>query len=204
MCDPVTLTVVAAGAMVAGGGYTAYNQYQEGAAAKKYYDYQADQTQQEAAAVLRQGEQQSNLIQDTAKVQGKELKTQQGEFNSSNRVLAAAMGMSGGSLEDATSNNLSKQQMDEALLRYNADVKSWESKETAKNKNWALGVQADQLRYAGKNAKSAGKRQAIGTLLGTAASVAMLGAGGLGGSAKTGVKTPGGFSGMHRVPSLSF
>lgn len=204
MCDPVTLTVVAGTAIAAGGTYTAVNQYKEGVAADKYYQYQADQTNQEAAAVMRQGEQQSNLIQDTAKSQGKELKFGQGEFNASNKVLAAAMGMSGGSLEDAVSNNLNKQQMDEALLRYNADVKSWETREGAKNKNWALGVQADQLRYAGKNAKSAGKRQAIGTLLGTAASVAMLGAGGLGGAAKTGVKTPGGFSGMHRVPSLSF
>lgn len=185
MCDPVTLTVVAGTAIAAGGGYTAYNQYKEGVAADKYYQYQADQTNQEAAAVMRQGEQQSNLIQDTAKVQGKELKTQQGEFNASNKVIAAAMGMAGGSVEDAVSNNLSKQQMDEALLRYNADVKSWETREGAKNKNWALGVQADQLRYAGKNAKAAGKRKSISTLLGTAASVASLGAGAGAGGGKS-------------------
>lgn len=193
MCDPVTLTVVAGTAIAAGGGYTAYNQYKEGVAANKYYQYQADQTNQEAAAVIQQGEKQSNLIQDTAKVQGKDLKTQQGESNSSNKVLAAVMGMAGGSVEDAISANLNKQQMDEALLRYNADVKSWDVRESSKNKSWALNVQSDQLRYAGKNAKAAGKRQSIGTLLGTAASIAALGAlsGFGGGSGANGLSTKG-------------
>ena len=168
----VCVPVIAAGLTIGSGIYNAFNQYQEGVAAKKYYDYQAGQAQQEGQLALQQGQKQSELIQDTAKVQGKQLATSQAEFNASQRAALGASGNIGGSAEDVINSTFTKQQLDESLLRYNANVNSWQTTESAKYKNYALGVQADQYRYAGKNAKYAGKTKAFSTLLGTAASVA--------------------------------
>lgn len=174
MCDPLTITAV--GLTAAAGGIGAYNQYQEGVATKNYYDAQAQQAQNEGQLALQQGQKQSELIQDTAKVQGKQLKTSQSQFNASQRAEMAASGLQGGSAEDILNTSFNTQQMDEMALRYNANVKSWETTESAKYKNYALGVQADQYRVAGKNAKRAGKMNAFSTLLGTAGSLAMSGA----------------------------
>lgn len=175
MCDPATLTIVAMGATGVAGGASAYSQYQEGVAQSKYYTYQQDQTRQAAELALKQGEQQSNLIQDQGKMQGKQLATDQARFNSSQRAAMASMGLTGVSAEDIINDTFSRQKMDELVLRNNADIKSWEVTEAAKNQNWTLNNEANLLGYAAKNAKRAGKRQAIGTLLGTASSVARLG-----------------------------
>lgn len=173
MCDPITLATIG---VAAGGGYSAYNQYKEGSAANKYYQYQADQAEQEAQNAEKQGALQSKLIQDSAKEQGKNLKTSQAEFNASQKVALVSSGQSGATAEDIVSDSQRKQNMDEALLRYNADAKSWEVQNQMRNNAWATRVQADQYRYAGKNAKAAGKRKSFSTLLGTATKVAAMSA----------------------------
>ena len=169
MCDPVTATVV--GLTVASGGFTAYNQYQAGSAENKYNQYLAKQSENEGKATLDAAERQSGLIQDTAKEQGKQFKRGAAEFNSSQRAAMAAMGVEGVTVEDITNSTYDKQRMDELAIRYNADVKSWETNTNAANKNWQLQEQAKQYRYAGKNAKRAGAVNAFSTLLGTATSV---------------------------------
>ena len=67
MCDPITATAITL--QVAAGGYKAYNQYQQGKSEGKYYDYLAQQSQQEGDLALKRGEKQANLIQDQAKEQ---------------------------------------------------------------------------------------------------------------------------------------
>lgn len=203
MCTPLAI----AGATAASGLTQAYGQYQEGVANSKYYQYQADQARQEGKIAIERGQRQSELIQDTAKAEGKNLKTSQAEYNASQKVALAASGMSGTTAENIALDSMNKQQMDEAVLRYNYDTKSYEVTEGAKYQKYASDVAADQYGYASKNAKRAGKMAAFNTLLGTAASVAAIGALGAGGAKsglKTGVKTKGGFSGINRVPSLSF
>lgn len=184
MCDPVTLTVAAVATTVGAGGYAAYNQYQQGLAQNSYYQYQAEQSRTEGQSAIEAGNKQSNLIQDVAAAEGKQFKTNAAEFNAATRAQLAANGVQGVTASDIVSDNLSQQDLDEMAIRYNADVKSWEVHNEAENKNWALRVQADQEDYAGKEAKRAGKTQAIGTLLSTAASVASIGASsGFGGGA---------------------
>ncbi len=189
MCVPV-LVGVAMAATAAAGGYSAYNQYQTGAAQNKYYNTMANNANTEARYALEEGEAalkvgdlQSKLIQDQASAEGKNLKTGQAEFNAKQRASFAAMGLSGVSVEDITKNTLSKEKLDELTLRYNADIHSWETETDAKYKNqakkyqaWQSNIQADQLRYQGKAAFHVGKTGAATTLLSTAASVAMMGA----------------------------
>ena len=187
MCVP--LLAVAAAATVASGGYSAYTQYQSGAAQNKYYNYMAANANTEAGYALSEGQQalkvgetQSRLVQDQASREGKQLKTDQARFNASQRATLAANGVYGVTAEDITTDTLSRERLDEMALRYNADVKSWEIGTDAKYKNqskqyqaWQSNVGADQLRYQGKAASYAGKTGAFSTLLSTATSVASMG-----------------------------
>lgn len=174
MCVPLAVAAIAT--TVAAGGYTAYSQYQAGQSQNKYYQYMSDQSRLEGQAALKQGEAQSTAIQDQAKLEGRQLSSNQSEFNASQRAALAASGVTGVTAEDITSSTFSKEKLDQALLRYNADTKSWEANTNASYKNWESNVQADQYGYQGKAAKYAGKTQAVGTLLSTAASVAAIGA----------------------------
>lgn len=177
MCAPVALLAVAAATTAASGGYSAYNQYQQGAAQNKYYQAQADQARAEGVNALALADKQSNLIQNTAAQEGKQLKTQQAEFNATTNATLAANGVYGGTTaENIASSNFSKQQLDEMTLRFNADSKSWEAQTQGQYNKYAKDVQAGDLSYQGKLAKSTGAKNAFSTLLSTAAQTASLAA----------------------------
>jgi len=148
------------------------NQVAAGKAQQGYMNYIAESKYQQGQAAIAQAQAQSTAFQDTAKIEGKQLKTSQAEFNSSQRAAMAAAGVQGGTAEDIIGNTLTKQQMDEAIIRYNADIRSWEANTQAQYDNYALQTEAESYRIAGRNARTAGKRQAFATLLGTAAMVA--------------------------------
>lgn len=175
MCDPVTLTVVAASATAAAGGFSAYSQLQQGTALNKYYQSQAAQSRAEGENALQLAEKQSNLIQDSAKEEGKQLKTQQAELLASQRAALAANGVYGVTAEDITSNTLSKQQMDELALRYNADIRSWDVRNQGKYADYSKRQEANTLDYQGKMAKASSRKEAFSTLLSTAGTVASMG-----------------------------
>lgn len=166
MCAPVVAALT-----VASGVTQAYGDYKSGIATQKYNQYQADVSRQQGALGLQQAEIQSRLIQDSAKGQGKQLKTNQAEFNASQRAALSAAGVNGVTAQDIVSDTFNKQQLDEQTLRYNADVKAWEVNTNAANQNWALNEEANQFEQAGKNAKKAGKTKVFSTLLSTASSV---------------------------------
>lgn len=172
MCDPVTLGTVATVATIGGGAYSAYNQYQSGRAEENYYNSLAQSQQQQGQYALEQGQRQSSAIQDSAKVQGKQLATESAQFNASQRAAMAAAGIQGVTAEDIEYDALNKQKLDEAALRYNADIKSWEAQTGAQYDDYQYREQARQSRVAGKNARKAGKTNAFSTLLSTASSVA--------------------------------
>lgn len=170
MCIPLAAAAIAT--TVAAGGYTAYSQYQNGQSQNKYYQYMADQQKQKATYDLKQGDAQSTAIQDQAKLEGKQLSSNQSEFNATQRAAMAASGLTGVTAEDITNSTFTKEQLDQQLLRYNADLKSYGVNSQAKYNNWADLTQADQYSYAGKAANYAGKTSAFSTLLSTASSVA--------------------------------
>ncbi len=195
MCAP--LLAVAAISTAVAGTVSAYGQYQAGQSQKAYYNYAANQKEQEASYDLSAGDKQSQLIQDQAQIQGKQLATSQAESNATAIATEAAHGITGtGTAEDITKSNLSKEQLDQSMIRYNADLKVWSTMEQAKGAAWTATNEATMDRFAGKNAARAGTIGAVGTLLGTAASVAGMGskAGMFSGSPSTTLSTGGSFS----------
>ncbi len=166
---------LAAAALTAGAGITSsISQYQQGISQDRYYQSLAERSRAEAAYATKMGDVQSTAIQDTAKVEGKQLKEGQAEFNASTRAQLAANGISGVTAEDIVSSNLSKERMDELVLRNKADVNSWQANTQAGYENYAKNAEANDYGFAGKSAKRAGKISAFTTLLGTAASVASM------------------------------
>ena len=183
MCDSTggVLTAVAIGATATAGGTSAYSQYQQGAAQKKHYNSLADRSTKEGQAALETADRQSTAVQDTAKTSGERLAKDQARFNATTRAQLSAQGVSGAMAEDLITSNFSNEAMDKAILRNNADLKSWEINTQGAYTNWGKINEANDYRYAGKSAKRAGAIGAFTTLLGTAASVASMGAGGFGG-----------------------
>lgn len=158
---------------VIAGGYKAYSQYQEGLAQKNYYDYLAQNSRTEAEYALQVAGQQETMVQDKAAQEGKQQKISAAKLNAAQRVALAenGIGLDSVTAQDITENSFSNQQLDEQMIRYNADLQGWQIRTEGLYKNWAANAQALQYSMAGKNAKAAGKREAIGTLLSTAAQV---------------------------------
>lgn len=169
--------VLALGATAASGVYSAYSSIQSGNAQSKMYEYQADQLNQQKTLAQQTADLNSKLNQDTASQQGKQLMNQTKELYGSQKATLAAQGVGGGSVtaEDIMSNTFNKAKLDQIALRYNADVKSWEYQNEAKNQIWGLTNQQNYLNTAAKNAKKAGYSNATSTLLMTAASMAATG-----------------------------
>jgi hypothetical protein len=84
----------------------------------------------------------------------------------------------GGSVtaSDIGKDTFSKMQMDQSVLQYNANVKSWDITNKMNNDMWAQDVRKSQDMAAKKNAIKEGNMKVYTTLLSTAASVATLGA----------------------------
>jgi len=174
MCSP-TILFATSMAMTAYSGYRqAQAQREAGNAQNNYYDALQQRSQMEGQYAMRMGRVQSNLVQEQAKREGKSLAKSRAQFNASQRAKMVAQGMDVSSVtaQDIIESNYSEQELDELTLRHNADLKSWNITETAKNKNWVAQAQADQYGFAGDNAKTAGKINARNTILSTATSMA--------------------------------
>lgn len=174
MCNPALAIM---GMQAVSTGVSAYGQYQQGVAQQKMYNAQADAAAQQGQQVLKTAEMQTKAIQDTAKVQGKRQAESSAQALASQKAAMAAMGMDPSSVTaaDITMDTVNKTKLDENLIRYNADVKSWETETAAANDNWALQTQSDQYRIAAKNAKTARNINVFSTLLGGAAQTGMAG-----------------------------
>ncbi len=185
MCDPVTIAVVSL--VGVSGGMKAASQYKEGVAANKYYDYLARQSEAQGEAIFKAGQKQSELIQESAKFKGKSQAVREAQVAGAQKAALAAQGvdLSSVTAQDLASDTMSKARLDELAIRYSADVQSWSTTEDARFKRWTAFQQADQYEMAGDMKRKAGGRKAFGTLIGTAASMAMAGSGMLAGSEKT-------------------
>lgn len=171
MCDPITLTATALS--VGSTAYSGYSQYQSGIAEQKQYEYQAEASRQQGAAELKRGEQQSSLIQDSAKDASVRQAQQVAQLSSGQKAALAANGIIGGATAQDVALSTSRQaNIDEVALRHNADLQSWSATTDATYKNWQDQQLADQYGIAGKNAKKAGARNAFSTLLSGASQVA--------------------------------
>lgn len=156
-----------------------YMQYQEGKATDRYYQAQADANNQQARILENRAQRQSELIQDSAKAQGKQLAIENAQLRGSQAAILAANGIDASSVTgtDIISDTISKQKLDEATLRLNADYRSYETMEQGRFDAFKLNTEAQQLRMAGKNAKLAGRNRAFSTLISNAKQAVMAGAG---------------------------
>jgi hypothetical protein len=168
MCSP---TFALIGLQVASGVVQSQNQIAAGNAQNAYYQYLAKQNESQADLVQRTGQAQSRIIQDVAKVRGKAFSEDAAKLRASQKAALASSGVTGVTAEDLASDTFRTQRLDESALRFNADVQSYEATEGAKSQAFSLKSQAEGFRFAGANAKSAAKRNAFSTLLGTAVSV---------------------------------
>lgn len=169
---------VAVTTAVAAGGYTAYSQYQQGAAQQRFSNYQSAQEKLNAQAALNVAAKQSELVQDQQEFSGQDQAFNAARLVAAQRTTEAADGIASNSVtaEDIAKDSFVKQRKDESMLKYNADLKSW-SIETQGNEEAFQHTQQGTLdTYAGKAAKVAGQVAATGTLLSTAATVAGIGA----------------------------
>lgn len=165
---------IAIGTQVAGG----FMQYQgaraQGKAEKAYYNFLARQAEGDAEEVLATGEREVTNIQDAAgRTQGV-LTNSVKELEGRQAVVQAANGVGGGSVttEDIARDTLNKQKMDEMVIKFNADAKSYETRIGASEEAGALREGAIMNRAGGMNAARAGRRNADASLLGTATQVA--------------------------------
>lgn len=168
MCNPA---LVVGGLQIASGVVQARSNIAEGNAQNAYYQYMAQQNENQAALTERTAQAQSRIIQDVTKEKGKALAGEGARLRASQKAALASSGVTGITAEDITKDTLNTQLLDELSLRYNADVQSYETLEGAKNNAYGLRSQATGFRGAGEMAKKAGRRNAFATLLGTAASV---------------------------------
>ena len=193
MCDPVTLTITGVVLAAAAGGTAAYGQYQAGKSQDKYYKYLADQNEREAEAAQKTAEQQTTIAQNEAAQRAKELKGDVSRVKGAQRAAMAAMGIYGVTAEDILTDTTNRAKLDEANIRYNADITSWAAKKEAAEKGWALRNQGTLFRFAGKVARQTAAINMTSTLLGTASSIALMGAGGLSTKGKPAVPGQGGY-----------
>lgn len=170
------LALAAGGLAVASGGLSAYGQYQAGQSQDKYYKYLADQNNLEAEAAQKTAEQQSTIAQNEAAQRSKELTGDIRTVKGNQKAAMAAMGIYGVTADEILSDTTNKAKLDMANIRYNADITSWAAKKEATEKGWALNNQAGLFRMSGTQAKTSSYINMGSTLLGTAASVAGIGA----------------------------
>ena len=189
---------VAVGTEVVSGGFEAYSQYQQGAAQKKFADFQAEQEQVDAQAAYAQGQAQSEQVAQQGELNSQTLAFKNAQEIGSQRAAESANGISANSVtaENLETNSFNKGNRDEQMLNYNAENQEWSIKTAAADQVFTDQQQANLDVIQGKNEMAAGEMAAAGTLLSTAATVGGMGAKG----ATTGSQTNTGFA-LGAAPS---
>ena len=168
---------VAVGGAVVSGGFEAYSQIQQGAAQKKFADYQAQQEEVDAEQAYKVGQAQSQQV-----AQQEELNSQTLAFKNAQKIgaMRAATAANGIAANSVTAENLeigsfNKGNRDEQMLEYNAENQEWSIKTAAADQAFTDNQQSALDVIQGENEQAAGEMAATGTLLSTASTVAGIG-----------------------------
>ena len=154
------------------GAYSSYSAYQAGQDQNEYYKYVARQNEREAEIVQRSSDRQVEYIQDQAARDSAKVSEDARRIGASQRAVLAASGVQGVTAEDIAIDTLSKADKDRLAVRYNADLRTFETQQETGYRVADLKNQAAMNRIAGKNAKAAGIMNASTGLLNTATSMA--------------------------------
>lgn len=135
----------------------------------------AEQNNRVAEITERTGRKQAELTQDVAKYQGRQFAETTAQERASQKAALASAGVTGVTAEDIGNTTLRNQLLDEAALRYNADVQSYEQLTGATNQAYSLRSEAAGYKGAAKNELYSAKLRSRSTLassiLGSAFSV---------------------------------
>ena len=185
------MSFFAVAAVTAGvaGGFEAYSQYQQGAAQKKFADYEAQQQQVDAEEAYAVGQAQSQQVAQQGEITSQTQAFKNAQQIGSMRAAESASGITANSVtaENLEVNSFNKGNRDESILSYNAQNQIWSIKTAASEQMFTDTQQSALDTIQGENEMAAGEMNATGTLLSTAATV-----GGLGykGSTVPGTQTP--------------
>jgi hypothetical protein len=170
---PLALMGVSTGLQIFGGIQQAKALREQGRAQQRYYHFLADQNEADAAKILKESEQQVTAIQDAGARETAGLKRVVSEVRGAQATTLAASGVGGGSVtaEDIARDTLRKENMDEMVIRFNADSRAYETRKSAVDKAHKLRVNAIFNRMGGANVNDASRRDMVTSLLDTATSV---------------------------------
>ena len=162
--------------MAVGAGLSAYSQYQEGKASKNYYDYLAGTSKSNAMLARTAGEVEAKSIGAQEMQQVGQIHEQGREVVGAQKAALASGGAGVGSKtgEQLVSDTLTKVDLDEQALRYNADLRMKNARIGAESQALNEESQAYGYKIAGRNAKKAGTIGAYTSLLSGAGNVAAL------------------------------
>lgn len=168
----VSLALGVAGAVMGG-----ISSYQAGQAQKRQSEYQAKVANQQAILAQREAEENSRLTQSKAMSDTKQLQRKYAIAVGAAKAARAASGLGGGGVSegDIATDTFKTQTADEIMIRYNADVKSWDLNRSAEMEVWGLGNQAEMYRMRGKDAAAAGNMGAVSSVLSNAGSTGLQG-----------------------------
>lgn len=174
MCSPVAALMAV---QVAGGVQSAIAENEKGKAEEKYYKFLAGQKDQQAILALQRADQSSKIIQDRAASEIGQMKDEASRLRGRQKTALVANGVGLGSVTalDLMEDSDRTAFLDEIAVRYNADSNSWVARTEGANEAWAARSEASSLRTAGKNAREAGRMNAVSSLLGSATTVASTG-----------------------------
>lgn len=162
----------AAGAQGAAGVMGAYSQYQQGKMNEKYYSYLANQSEKQADKVDEATAEQLSVINANAGRDIADVKKSGNLTVASQKAAMAANGVysDSGTAGDIIGDSIDKQALDEAAIKYNADQAMWSTKRNSINQKTQLYAEQASYRIQGSNARASGNMNAMGTLVGSAAS----------------------------------
>lgn len=165
--------IATTGLEIGGGLYSAYSQTAVASARAGYLELLAEQDEGNARLVELAGTRQSRAVQDAAAKRFRRLKRDVRRLEGAQMAILAAKGTAGTvTAEDIARDTENQEALDEAALRAGADAQSEEILRAAGIEAFSLRGRALSRRLGAAAERVAGKRAFIGTLLGTAASVA--------------------------------
>ena len=171
-------TAVAAGvaetAAAVGTGVAVYGQQTQAAASQKMANYQASVAEREAMLSKRTAEENVRATQQQASLDTAQLNRKYAVLEGAQKAARAASGIGGGSVTegDIATDTFRTQDLDEQMIRLNADLKSWDLTRGGELEAWGLGTQVSQYRTAGQNARIAGNINSGATILQGASTIA--------------------------------
>lgn len=162
------------GAQAAGGAFSAYAQGQAGGAASKYYSYLASTSRTNADLAEKAGQSQVKEIgaqtMEEDRRLGERVRSTVGAQQTA--FSAGGVGATSKTAEQIVSDTMTKGNIDEMALRYNAAIKTKNALVGADSRAMNERGQAAGYDIAGFNAVNAARLNQTSTILGTGGSVA--------------------------------